>query len=758
MDKMGWGMNTLRIKDNEASLAIYKDIISKVILSLLMGFVVSFFIWNSVWNENREFVHTILETISICIGFSIFLILWNRREFQDNINPTLGFGFFIVSIFDFIHMYNYGEFTLYMGIAGGYPGVYWLLARIIQAITLLIFSFYPYYKGFSKYFNIFLSITISSIFFYVIKLDLSSFGNLYSFGDIETTKMVIEFIIIIILIISLLELGSNIQKEENIRFKSLYISIIIIIPSEICFAFFKHLDSFISIYGHSLKVISFYFLYKAVFRGLVKSPYDKLKENNKNLYEILDSMPMAIITYDSNDKISFVNESFERLFKCSKKILLGLDNKEIVEKYNKENNCEVKYENDLPYDLNYKTDNLRNIIRTYKDTKGNEINVIMNTHKINDGILVILNDIKHEQEIENLNLQAQTILNSINVPTMIVDSEDNIVACNSWFINLVNLEDVDISKISIQDLYGILKISCYNDITKSYNKNLNKEVEEWIIETLNGDKKIINATISEINNIQNDIIGKMFVFEDISKRKEEELKLINQEKLALIGQMGATIVHETRNFLSTIKGNSQLVELNVKDEKVKQYAKKINISTDEVNRIISDFLSLSKPKQAVMQEIAARDLLGSIESTIETSSLIKGVEIEFIYNIDDRYILCDESQIKQVLLNACKNATEAMAEVLEPKLVVETGIIEEQHSIYIKISDNGIGMRKETLDRIGTPFFTTKHNGTGLGLSVCFNIIKNHGGYINVNSTEGQGTVFTIILPEIEDDSLDCNI
>lgn len=116
------------------------------------------------------------------------------------------------------------------------------------------------------------------------------------------------------------------------------------------------------------------------------------------------------------------------------------------------------------------------------------------------------------------------------------------------------------------------------------------------------------------------------------------------------------------------------------------------MSTDEVNRIISDFLSLSKPKQAVMEEVTVCDLLKSMEVTLETSSLIKGIDIEFLYNIDERYILCDEAQIRQVVLNICKNAIEAMDEVPNPKLIIEAGIIEETNNVYIKIVDNGKGM------------------------------------------------------------------
>jgi signal transduction histidine kinase len=107
------------------------------------------------------------------------------------------------------------------------------------------------------------------------------------------------------------------------------------------------------------------------------------------------------------------------------------------------------------------------------------------------------------------------------------------------------------------------------------------------------------------------------------------------------------------------------------------------------------------------------------------------------------------------ILNICKNSIEAMIELPNSKLIIEAGIIEENNSIYIKVSDNGKGMDKKTLDKIGTPFFTTKQGGTGLGLSVCYDIIKQHRGWIDVTSEIGVRTTFTINIPSIEDDEFD---
>jgi signal transduction histidine kinase len=220
--------------------------------------------------------------------------------------------------------------------------------------------------------------------------------------------------------------------------------------------------------------------------------------------------------------------------------------------------------------------------------------------------------------------------------------------------------------------------------------------------------------------------------------------------------MSATIIHETRNFLTTIKGNSQLIGLYAGDDKIKKYAKKINSDTDEINRIISDFLNLSKPRETQLEEIAFNDLITSMKSTIETSSLMYRVQLDLDLNYDERYILCDETQIRQVVLNICKNAVEAMENIEKPVLHIITGLNEANGEVYIEICDNGKGIPCDILKKIGTPFFTTKKNGTGLGLNACYQIIKEHNGKIEVDSKVGQGTKFTITIPYIdeEDDEL----
>ena len=727
----------------------YKDITIKFISLLLEALLVSILIWTVLWDKNKDLIHAIFGITSVCIGIATFLIVWNKRGDENNVNDILGFGFLVVSIFDFMHTYYYEGLIVNDILKSQLSIGFSLLARLIEVVILMVFSFSPYIKNINRNIMMIGTIIITSSFFCILYVYPNWVPCLYDTYGITPIKVVLEYSVIIIAVLVLLKLNSNLQREHFIKFKYLYMCILLMIPSEACLAFFKQLGSFWVVLGHVFKIFSYFYLYKAVFQSLINYPYDKLSENNQRLSDILNAIPISIHTYNSDNEIDFVNRKFQELFKCPKEDILGLNDRKALKVLQKVGN---KSEDTLITRVKNDEDDTNNIIRSYLNSDGKEIKVLINTHKVNGGILVLASDVKQEQEIKNLNLQAQIILNAVITPTMILDDEGKIVACNNSYADLIEIEYNNIIGMDIHKLSNILKINGNDNVDvfkKGYFKN---EMIEWLIETPEGKKKQLQITTSVITNIYNDNIGIIYAARDISNMKEEQLKLINQEKLVLLGQMGATIVHETRNFLTTIKGNSQLIELYVDDEKIKKYARKINTDTDEVNKIISDFLSLSKPRETEMEEVAFNDLVSSMKNTIETSSLMKKVELVLDLDYDERYIICDETQIRQVILNICKNAVEAMEGILSPILHISTGLNQYKKEIFIRISDNGSGIDNKTIKKIGTPFFTTKKTGTGLGLNACYEIIKEHKGRINIESDLGKGTTFTIVMPYIDED------
>jgi PAS domain S-box-containing protein len=737
------------LKYNDLNQVNYKNIAVKFVLALFVALFFSILIWIIFWDQNRDFVHAILELASACIGVATFLIIWSKRDNESNINDILGFGYLMVSIFDFIHTYYYENFIQNDALRGELSIKFWVIARLTEVVVLLIFSYSPYVKQANKHLKIISTFIITGLIIYLSYGFPGLIPGLYNGQGVTDVKVALEYFVILIAMLTLFNVKKNLNSENLINFKYLYISILLIIPSEICFTLFKDSGSFWVVFGHVIKVISYIYLYKAVFQSSINYPYDKLRDNNQKLSDILNTVPISVVTYDEDFKLEYANKKFEELFKYSKDEIIGLNDVEFLKLMRKVGNDS---ESTLAFRVNNGEENTKNIIRTYLDAEDNEIKILINAHKIKDGILVLINDAKQEQEIKNLNLQAQTILNAIAIPTMIIDYMENIVACNSFLAQLVEVEHEDIVGMKMNELNEITSFSD-NEFAKIFqSSNFRNDERDCSIETPKGNKKHIKITTSVITNIYNEKIGLLIVVQDISKLKEEQLKLINQEKLALLGQMGATIIHETRNFLTTIKGNSQLIELNVDNEKVKRYARKINSDSNEVNRIISDFLNLSKPRETELEEVAFIDLILSMKDTIETSSLINKVQLVLELDYDERYILCDETQIKQVILNICKNAVDAMEETVNPVLHIATGLNEDDNEVFIKISDNGKGIDNETIKKIGTPFFTTKKTGTGLGINACYQIIREHKGRIDIDSELGKGTSFTIILPYIDEE------
>ncbi|MHC1685926.1 MAG: MASE3 domain-containing protein [Clostridiaceae bacterium] len=737
-----------RIGHNVKNQMLSRYVISRVVSVLLVSTFISFFIWLTIWNDNRDLTHTILELTSICIGVATFSVILNIKKAENSINNVLGFGFLIVSIFDFMHTYYY-KFVILNSITKGELSIrYWMLARIIEGLILVIFSYKTYSVKINKYITLTGTILITSFLLYILHLQSEWLPDLYDSNGVTETKIMLEYLVILMAILALYKVRSNLQKENIIRVKYLYLCILLIIPCEISFTLFENSGSFWVVFGHVVKIFSYYFLYKAIFQSLIYYPYEKLKDNNQVLSDILNAIPISILTYDSEKKVQFVNKKLEELSKYPKEKYIGLSDSEVLNVLRRVGD---KSEGSIVKVINNR-ENTENIIRTYLDAEGKEVKVLIEAHKIKDGVIVLAHDIKEKQQIKNLNLQAQIILDAISVPTMIIDYMGDIVACNKSFTDLVEINYETITKISVAELNRITNFRESEDGELILSLDFNDNSGDYYIETPNGNKKEIHVNLSVITDIYNEKIGLIAVVQDRSKAKEEQLKLINQEKLALLGQMGATIVHETRNFLTTIKGNSQLIELYSDNDKIKQYAKKINSDTNEINKIISDFLNLSKPRETELEEVAFNDLIASMKSTIETSSLMNKVQVVLNLDYDERYMLCDETQIRQVILNICKNAVEAMESIVNPVLNISTGLDEYNSEVYIKISDNGKGIDRETLKKIGTPFFTTKRTGTGLGLSTCFQIIKEHKGRIEVESELGKGTSFTIIMPYIDED------
>ncbi|MCM3735801.1 ATP-binding protein [Bacillus cytotoxicus] len=213
------------------------------------------------------------------------------------------------------------------------------------------------------------------------------------------------------------------------------------------------------------------------------------------------------------------------------------------------------------------------------------------------------------------------------------------------------------------------------------------------------------------------------------------------EKLAVIGKMATTIAHEVRNPLTSLKGFTQLQR-----EKHPEDAECYNIMVQEIERInaiVSELMVLGKPKKRHYALYNIKDILYYVISIVEQSASQHGITISAALARKLPSIQCDEKQMKQVFLNIIKNAIESMPG--GGNIIVEANVAHEQ--IVVSVTDEGCGISKEKMDKIGAAFYTTKENGTGLGLMVTYKILEEHHGEIEFESELGVGTRVNIKLP-----------
>ncbi len=238
-----------------------------------------------------------------------------------------------------------------------------------------------------------------------------------------------------------------------------------------------------------------------------------------------------------------------------------------------------------------------------------------------------------------------------------------------------------------------------------------------------------------------ELIHVLKVASDITDQKTSEELLRKSEMLSAVGQLAAGIAHEIRNPLTSLKGFTKLIGAGRSNAK---YLEIMSKELERIEEIISELLMLSKQKVTEFLPNEVNDILNDVKLLLDTQAILNNVDIVCELDASLPPVFCNENELKQVFINLLKNGIESMPK--GGKLLIKTENV-HNHKIRILFIDEGIGIPKETLVRLGEPFYTTKEKGTGLGLMISYQIVENLQGTLRFASEFGLGTSVEIVLP-----------
>lgn len=339
----------------------------------------------------------------------------------------------------------------------------------------------------------------------------------------------------------------------------------------------------------------------------------------------------------------------------------------------------------------------------------------------------------------------ENVLQHMDSGIALFDSEGILSFINLQMARLLDIPRNTLIGCSLKELLRHRQLSIFSrrTILRLYKEMTLKRSRYYEFQAKNEKHYLVTVTYGD--ELDGDILISV---KDVSEYKQIEQTAMQNDKLAMLGKIAAAIAHEVRNPLTSIRGFIQLLRPYLLEIGKAEYARIILTEIDRANDIIYEFLNSSKPNAPMKQLIPIDNLIREVIMLMESEALMRNCELVAKYAGKDCAVSIDVKQVKQVVLNMVKNALDAIEDVhTDRQGRIEILISSEGDNVKIEIKDNGRGMENATLVRLFDPFFTTKETGTGLGLSVSYRIIRNHGGMIRVDSQPGQGTSFCVYLP-----------
>ncbi|NPC91986.1 PAS domain-containing protein [Bacillus sp. WMMC1349] len=461
----------------------------------------------------------------------------------------------------------------------------------------------------------------------------------------------------------------------------------------------------------------------------------ELTEIKSDMYSLLDQTNVAALFLDQHLNVKYLTPEATKLFRLKKSEIAGSIH--VLTSH-------LKYD-EFVQDLKRVLCERETVHKELESLNGDWYAVEMTPYYTNEVIKGIIVTFFNMTELkltnEALHISSQVVDQS---PTniLIASTSGNVQYVNKRFCEMIGKEEFEIigeNVFTFNEKHRVCsELSVHwQDVVK--NKAWSGELHYQDDEGVDMWEQVSLIPVEDHTGTVQQV---MRISEDITNQKRSEKMLMKSEMLSAIGQLAAGIAHEIRNPLTSLKGFLQLMIQTKKYQK--DYAEVMMSEFIRLESIINEFLVLAKTKSATFDLVQVNTIIEDVCMILESQASLKNVQIKKTLCEKLPEIHAVSNELKQVFLNILKNAFEAM-EHTEGVISIES--YQENGKVVIIFEDQGKGIPKEVLKKLGEPFYTTKDKGTGLGLMVTFKIIENHGGHIHFQSEEGKGTQVKLELP-----------
>lgn len=482
-------------------------------------------------------------------------------------------------------------------------------------------------------------------------------------------------------------------------------------------------------------------------------------EKDAKFGTLLESMNEGLIVYDSAGKVVQYNPSALNIM--GGRLLDASANETNALKFIKEDGSAFP-DNDYPHVVALTTGKpLHNVImglRKDGEVTWIKVNAVPFDRIVGRRVLVTFTDIT---DLKKANEDIQFVLDALDIGVWKMDVRKMV---QYWDKTQAELYDVspDISELSHDEWKSFLtpkSLEKYLELVGGFkNNNLKEFNTSFEILTKKGENKFIGSRARVIRNDQNEPVMLYGINWDMSKEIElqksldqERAKALHNAKLASIGQLAAGVGHEINNPLAIISGQlsmaeQHLIKANHLDKEVNTRFEKIQSAVDRISHIVKGLRTFARSDDGQMQNF---DLSLMLRETVEMlQELYTTDNVQIICDVQDNlFVFGNRGRLQQVFINLITNAKDATEGKSDRRIEVKTTSL--QRDFIISVSDNGCGIKQENKEKIFDPFFTTKevNKGTGIGLSLVNNIVKEHMGKIELETAFGLGSTFSVHLP-----------